>query len=121
MKIIYLTSLVFAFFATGLFGFDLKDPLLDARLNLFILRTQYRDKSPQVTEARETVDLLSKNPKIGREEHIAAIQERLAEATIENKLAAQKYRDEHPLRVEAAAKLTYLQNALHKAEQASNP
>jgi hypothetical protein len=118
MKISVFIFLSFVSIASNLFGADSKDPLLDAELNLVLLRIQFREEHPRIFEAKAIVSGLAKTSTISAADHIAAIQERLVEAEIENTAAAQKYRDEHPARVPPAAKLAFLKEALRKAQEA---
>ena len=121
MKIPILLFLCFLSTASNLFGADTKDPLLDAQLNLVLLKLRFREVSPQVLEAKAIVDSLIKTSTISPKAHLAAIEERLVEATIENTASIQKYREKHPARVAPRVKLAFLQEALREAQQSPTP
>ena len=93
------------------------DPVLDAKLDLMLLRLRFTEQHPEVAEAKARFDVLSKTiPAVSLLEYRSHLEERLARAQVENAELSLHFTEQHPKRVFMAEKLKFLQQELQRTQ-----
>ncbi len=92
-----------------------EDPLLDAKLDLAVLRLTYQERHPKVIAARARLDALATASQVTPAQHRAHIQKRLREAEAEDSRLSGTHTEKHPKRVEVMERVRVLKAELERA------
>lgn len=99
-----------AWFATvAVYADGSDDPLLDAKMDVAMLRLRYTERNPKMQEAEARLDVLTKSYSETRTEYLAHVQERIDETEAEIAALRLRYTAMHPKVQEAQEKLDFLQ------------
>ena len=96
------------------------DPLLDARLDLAAARIKYKEQNANVIQAEARVEAVAKVFSETAADYCAHIKERLIQGEVEEAELALRYKEQHPKRIAAAAKLAFLRQELERATKGSS-
>ena len=117
MKLYTSFALCFLLVASPVQAAGSDDPLLDAKLAVVELSSRYREKHPELIEAKAKVDVLSKMlPAEPPASYAAHLQERLRDALQQEAELTAEYREKYPARITVAGKIKFLREELRRTE-----